>query len=285
VQRIQSTFITTATALIVCCVLFSPVASADVTGSLGIGTPGTVTVTNNTISWTAGVGGYDFSVNSGTTLTFDSPSTILCSGQAAAPCLGQQTEGNLAMLTAGSLPMTPFMSFLNNAQVNASDLKFYLAPTAQGPGIGPGSSNNGAGSCSAGLVLLGLEPCSISATSPFILENTYSTVTMMITGVTITLPVNGIATDNTGHISDWFGSFSETFTSCPNSGVCTSGAPTAAEIQSYFNANPTTASITSTYSGTFQATVVATPEPSTLGMLGIGFGLILVAARRRRISR
>jgi hypothetical protein len=253
--------LTTAPILTVCFLLATTAASGAAIGSLVIGTPGTVTVTATTIDWNAGAGGFDFSVNPTTTLTFDAANTPLCSG---APCAAA-TEGNLANLTAGTLPVPGFMTFLNNAQPTASDLMFMLT------GIGPGSPNT---DCSLAAVTSGLETCSINALSPFILADS-------ISGVSIVLDVNGTATDNTPTVSNWMGQFSETITSCPV-GVCTGGTPTAAEIQNFFLTNPN-ASITSSFSGTFIATV--TPEPSSVLTLMLGGSLILLALVRRPARR
>jgi hypothetical protein len=247
--------------LTVCFLLATTAASGGVVGSLVIGTPGTVTVTATTITWNAGLGGYDFTVNPTTTLTFDAANTALCSG---APCPAA-TEGNLANLTSGTLPVPNFMTFLNNAQPTASDLDFMLT------GIGPGSPNT---DCSLAAVTSGLETCSITAQSPFILADSAS-------GVSIVLDVNGTATDNTATLSNWMGQFSETITQCVP-GVCTSGTPTAAEIQNYFLTNPV-AAITSSFSGTFTATI--TPEPSSVLTTMLGGCLILFAVSRRRARR
>jgi hypothetical protein len=245
-----------------CFLLLTVSASANVVGSLVIGTPGTVTVSATTIDWTPGTGGFDFTVNPTTTLTYDALNTPLCSGP---PCTGA-TDGNLTNLTQGVLPVANFMTFLDNVQPTATDLKFNLT------GIGPGSSNT---NCSLAAVMSGLETCSITSGSPFILSDSSS-------GLGIVLDVNGTATDNTGHVSTWTGQFSETITSCPAGVTCTVGPPNAAEVQSFFLANPATASITSSYSGTFTANFTAIPEPSTIAMMGIGSGLILFAVSRRR---
>ena len=64
-----------------------------------------------------------------------------------------------------------------------------------------------------------------------------------------------------------------------------SGVITPLDIQEYFGGptSPNAAKITSTYSGTFVATLTSTvPEPSTLTMALTGAGLMLLAVTRRR---
>jgi hypothetical protein len=185
-----------------------------------------------------------FQVSGTTDLTYDSPTQTLPIG----------SDGNLVDLTTATpLPVADFMTF-----TAAPDLAFDLM------GIGPGSSNT---TC-AGLALFA--SCSVFAGSPFVL-------TQESTGTEIDLAAFGTATDNTSDVSAWFGQFSTTITSLKGF----TGVITPADIQSFFQSNPT-GLITSPYSGTFIATFTAIPEPSSLLMSLIGGSLILFAMSRRQ---
>ncbi len=146
-----------------------------------------------------------------------------------------------------SLPLNNFMTF-----AAAPDMFFNLTA------ILPGSSNTNCGA----------PPCSVFAGSPIVL-------TAGSGGTIVDLGLAGTAVDGTGHISNWIGEFSETITSLTGS----TGVITPQEIANFFLANPSTASITSTYSGTFFATI--TPEPSSWMMFLLGGCLIAVALARR----
>lgn len=146
-----------------------------------------------------------------------------------------------------SLPLNDFMTF-------AASPTLFFNLTA----ILPGSANTNCGA----------PPCSVFAGSPIVL-------TAGSGGTIVDLGLAGTAVDSTGHISNWIGEFSETITSLQGS----SGVITPLEIASFFLANPSTASITSTYSGTFFATIV--PEPSSWMMFLLGGGLIALALARR----
>jgi len=185
-----------------------------------------------------------FQVSGTTDLTYDDPSQSLPIG----------SDGNLVNLTTSTpLPVNDFMTF-----TAAPDLAFDLM------GIGPGSSNT---TCT-GLALFA--SCSVFAGSPFVL-------TQESTGTEIDLAAFGTATDNTSDVSAWFGQFSTTITSLKGF----NGVITPADIQSFFQSNPT-GLITSPYSGTFIATFTAIPEPSSLLMSLIGGSLILFAMSRRQ---
>ena len=140
-------------------------------------------------------------------------------------------------------------------------MSFTLAPTLffDLSSIGPGSSNT---NCAA-------PPCSVFAGSPIIL-------TQGSGGTVVDLGLSGTTDDGTGSHSQWVGEFSTTITSLV--GIAMGDIITPLEIQDYFlnNAN---ASITSTYSGTFVATI--TPEPSSAALLLCGAGLIGLALVRR----
>jgi hypothetical protein len=151
-------------------------------------------------------------------------------------------------LPPASLPLSDFMSF-----TLAPTLFFNLYS------IGPGSSNT---NCAA-------PPCSVFAGSPIIL-------TQGTGGTVVDLGVSGYTSDGTSPASAWVGEFSTTVTTL--AGIPLGSIITPQEIQTYFLTTPNP-SITTTYSGTFVATII--PEPSTGIMLLMGAGLIGVAFARR----
>jgi hypothetical protein len=157
----------------------------------------------------------------------------------------------LMNLPPASLPLDHFMSF-----AGIPSLDFILGS------VGPGSANT---SCAT-------DPCSVFAGSPLILRTAPS-------GTEVDLAVGGTATDGTVPVSNWFGEFSETVTALPSQPLGTIITPLM--IQQYFQANPN-ATITTTYSGTFVATLTSiVPEPSSITMFLLGGGLIAIALARR----
>jgi PEP-CTERM motif-containing protein len=185
-------------------------------------------------------------VNPFTTLTYDSGTAL---------ATGPTSTVDLENLPPSSLPLSDFMTF-----TLAPTLIFDLTT------IGPGSSNT---NCAA-------PPCSAFPGSPIILSQGSE-------GTVVDLGLSGIATDGTSPESTWIGEFSETITSLPGD----SGVITPLEVQDYFGGpfTPNSVTITSTYSGTFVATLESTvPEPSTLTMALMGAGLMLIAVNRRKRS-
>jgi len=157
----------------------------------------------------------------------------------------------LMNLPPASLPLDHFMSF-----AGIPSLDFILAS------IGPGSSN----------VACATSPCSVFAGSPLILRTTPN-------GTEVDLSVGGTATDGTVPVSNWFGVFSETVTSLPDEPLGTIITPLM--VQTYFQNHPTS-TLTTTYSGTFVATLTSiVPEPSSVTMFLLGGGLIAIALARR----
>ena len=157
----------------------------------------------------------------------------------------------LMNLPPASLPLDHFMTF-----AGIPSLDFILGA------VGPGSSNL---DCSS-------SPCSVFLNSPLILSARPN-------GTEVDLAVGGTATDGTVPISNWFGEFSETVTSLPSQTLGTIITPLM--IQQYFQQNPN-ATLTTTYSGTFVATLTnIVPEPSSITMFLLGGGLIAIALARR----
>jgi hypothetical protein len=191
-------------------------------------------------------------------LTWNGPATVnsftdLTYGPGLPLPTGTSSTVDLENLPPGSLPSADFMTF-----TLAPTLFFNLST------IGPGSSNT---NCAA-------PPCSVFAGSPIILRQGSE-------GTVVDLGLSGTATDGTLPVSNWIGEFSETITALPGF----TGVITPLDIQEYFGGptSPTAAKITSTYSGTFVATLTSTvPEPSTLSMALTGAGLMLLAVTRRR---
>ncbi len=218
-------------------------ASATVMGSLQLD-GGSVTVSDQMLTWNGFA-----TVNSATTLTYGAGQTI--------PSGDDVTLKNLP----GSLPI-PIDMFMAFSGIPMLDFTLDVA--------GPGSSNT---DCSAtGLAANGGE-CSVFLGSPIVLDQ-------KVGGTVANLAVSGTVSDGTS-TANWFGEFSETITSLPGS----TGVITPAEIQAFFGGpnNLNSASLTTTFSGTFVATI--TPEPSTITMSLLGGGLLLVALSfRRRLS-
>lgn len=168
------------------------------------------------------------------------------------------TVVDLTNLPPASLPDSGFMT------IPTDGINYTLTV------IGPGSSNT---NCSAG-------PCSVFAGNPIIL-------TAASNGTTATLNLSGTVSD--GHSSDnWAGFFDQTITFLPGEAGFNGGNPvnnpTPLQVQEYFQANPA-ATLTEGYDGSATVSVVGTPEPSTIGMMFLGGGLILAGLRRRKSSR
>jgi hypothetical protein len=226
--------------------ILTPSAMASVVGSLVIN-GGTVTVTNFNLSWSSTPTAP--TVNAISTLTYGPSNTLLAGG----------TDVNLMNLPQ-ALPLNDFMTF-----TGVSGLDFTL------DSIGPGSLNT---DCSPTGLSLNSGDCSVAPGEPIVLSQ-------QATGTEASLALTGTVTDGTGVTSSWIGLFSETITSLTGS----SGVITPLEIQQYFGGpgSPNGNSLSESYSGSFNVTI--TPEPSTIGMMVLGGGLIAGLRRRQRISR
>jgi hypothetical protein len=152
--------------------------------------------------------------------------------------------GTLRDLTSAP-PVLNFMTF-----ASAPTLAFDLLS------VGPGLANTNCAGLADGA------SCSIFAGSPIVLTKS---------GIasTVTLNVSGTVHDSAG-TSNWSGLFT---TQLPDM--------TPGQVQALFAGNPQ-AAISSTYSAAFVATVVPTPEPTSLGLLSLGL-VTLAAYRRKRV--
>jgi hypothetical protein len=226
-------------------------ASASVMGALDLD-GGSVTVSATNLIWS----GFAI-VNGISTLTYGPSNTLVPGG----------TDVTLQNLP-GSLP-TPINDFMSFAGIPSLDFTLDMA--------GPGSSNT---DCSAAGLFTHGGQCSAFNGVPLILSQATN-------GTLVALGVSGIVSDGTSPISTWTGEFSETITSLTISPGVVIISPTPLQIQQYFGGPgaPNSNTISSTYSGTFVATIqptTTTPEPSSTSMVLMGSGLVLVALRRRR---
>ena len=230
---------------------FLPSASASIIGTLFTGSSGLITVTTTSITWNTdpgatSAGTWNGEVANGTNLTF-----LGCTGGLGSPgCLfnGEGIDINhLGPFVNGvtTLPVDNFITFAANA-----GLDFRLTA------VSPGSANT---NC---IGLLVGQSCSVIAGSPIILT--------LLSGnrTEVALSFVGTATDGSGQTSNWTGGFSATLPTL-----------TPADLEAYFLANPG-GSQSASNSGSFFATTV--PEPGTLGLIGgalIGLATLL---RRRK---
>jgi hypothetical protein len=221
--------------------LSTPIASANVVGLLSLDAgSNSVTVGEGTINWNG-----MFTVAGSTTLTYNN-GTALAAG----------TTGSLENLNAMTtvFPLNDFMTF-----TGAPGLDFTL------DSIGPGSTDT---NCAAATAVG--DSCSVFAGSPFVL-------TFSGTGTTVQLSARGTATDSTGVVSDWSGTFSQPLTMLGNDSI----PITPLDVQEFF-ANDPTGTITTPFSGQFIVQLTATPEPPAITMVLLGGGFLLAAFSFRR---
>ena len=231
---------------------FAPSASAGVIGTLFTGSSGLITVTTTSITWDADasglpVGSWNGDVTTGTNLTF-----LGCTGGlGSSGCLSVR-EGvdinHLAPLVSGvtPFPIDGFLTFATHAL-----LDFTLT------GVSPGSANL---NC-IGLAIGG--SCSVVAGSPIIL-------TLLTNNRTsVQMSMFGTASDGSGLLSNWTGGFSATLPTM-----------TPADVEAFFLAHPND-SISASNSGSFFATTV--PEPVSMALIGGGLLALAVIRRRKRV--
>jgi len=233
----------TTLAVLSCALLFSTErASASVSGALDLN-GGSVTVSAGSLVWS----GFAI-VNGISTLKYD--------GGTLVPAGTDVTLKNLP----GSLPI-PIDMFMSFVGIPSLDFTLDMA--------GPGSSNT---DCSVAGLASHNGDCSAFAGAPIVLSQAAN-------GTLVALGVSGIVTDGTTPISTWSGEFSETVTTLGN--IIN---PTPLQVQQFFGGpgTPNNNTVSGTYSGTFTVQIANTPEPSTMGMVLMGSGLVLVAALRRR---
>jgi hypothetical protein len=232
---------------------FAPSASAGVIGTLFSGSSGLVTVTTTSITWNTdpgsiSAGTWNGEVANGTSLTFQGCASGVL-GSAGCLFNGEGIDINhLAALVNGVTPI-PIDGFLLFAANPALDFTL----TA----ISPGSANT---NCNG---LLTGQSCSVFLGSPIILTLLTSNRT------SVQLSMLGTATDGSGVTSNWTGGFSATIPTM-----------TPAEIEAFFVANPT-GSISASNSGSFFATTV--PEPVSMALIGGGLLALAVIKRRKRV--
>jgi hypothetical protein len=236
---------------VVASAIFLPSASAGIIGTLFTGSAGLVTVTTTSITWntdpgTTSAGTWNGEVANGTTLTFAG----CAGGLGSAGCLfnGEGVDINqLGPFVNGVtvLPENDFLTFASNPV-----LDFTLVS------VSPGSANTNCIGLAPG------ESCSVIAGSPIIL----TLLSGNRTGVALSFV--GTATDGSGQTSYWTGGFSATLPTM-----------TPADLENYFAANPH-GSQSASNSGSFFVSTV--PEPGTSALIGgalIGLATLL---RRRK---
>jgi hypothetical protein len=249
-----------------------PMASASVVGTLLTGSSGTVTATIDSITFSpdsSATGGTNFAcpsaecdsdVASGTTLTF-------ANGPALTTREGIDVN---SPISASSIGEADFLTFSNDANLVFSLGSLFTYTNTNCAALTSGDS------------------CVVFSGSPLLLTcigGSPSTPGCVGGETVVSLTITGTVTDGSGTPSTYIGGFSQTLSTPLPNGT----APTPVDIQSYFcpgGVCSTTASITSSQSGSFTATLGSTtPEPSSMVMLLMGGGLIAIALHRRRQTR
>jgi len=255
-----------------CALSFIPPIHASVVGLLALGSGGSVTATLTSIrfgpdptSTPVGLGTpaapWDAQVATPTALHFAGCAGALgsagCLNSGPLPAEAVEINQDIALSAATTLPEDQFFRFGGDGLTHA-DLDYVLSL------VGPGSLNSNCGA------LAQFQSCSVYAGSPVVL-------TLLGSNTIASLGLSGTVTDGVGPASTWVGSFSVTFPGETPGDIqrifCPSGTCTAADFQRQ-------TAITTSVSGTFEAT--ATPEPGSLALLLSGLGLIVVGAARRR---
>lgn len=234
-------------------VLFAGEASATTTGMLDITGVGPVIVGIGSVDWTPPIDGTNgsFNVTAGTTLT----------SAAGNPAVG--STGLLLDLTPTTvLPLANFITFSG-----VSGLGFDLS------GVGPGSSNTACAGLAVG------SSCSIFAGSPIVLTAVQVGSTVE---TSVSLGAFGTAHDGTSPNSIWTGDFTTQIPDeTPGQIQMDFGCPSTPSTPVGDCTNPTMTK-TSSYSGSFVASVTSVPEPGTLGLLGIGLVSLVALYRKNK---
>jgi hypothetical protein len=244
---------------------FLPSASASVIGTLSVAqcSSGGVTVSGTQIIWTpgaVGVAGVSGCIAVGTNQAA-SPYVTFAGGSIAPGELGVIKD-----LTFGVTSGTGFMVF-SGVDGGFGTISFDLAPFAA----------TGLPTCSAGMA--DFTSCTPGGIGPFVLTKT-------ATGTTVTLNANGIVSDGTTPISDWFGSYTTQFNLAPidmqNFIAGVADANTGFGCSEPGGGAP--GSCTNSYSGTFNVTVTSiVPEPGSMFLIGAGLlGLAAIMRKRKK---
>lgn len=245
--------------------VLAPLASATVVGELQTSAEaggGGVTVSDSAITFLTGTNGNcptsgtcDFSVSSGTTMTYGPGSTTP---------VATSDNGTFESLVFNTPPSQPFMVLYNSA--GTAQIDFDLT-TLSSPS--PTNGTNCAGVTTPG------SSCIAFAGSPFLLTLAPNGSS---TSVTLSLSGEAIDLENSDATSGYTGSLAETVNETPaqiQAAFC--GAQT-----NYSTPCSTTTTITTGHTGEFIASVVPEPTTAFLGLSGLLMAAGLYRRRRNR---
>lgn len=219
---------------------------ASVSGELLTGGNGTLTVSATTLTFTKNdSSGHSTSVAAGTVLTFAGCSSgVLGSSGCLTQGEGVDIAGGSTITSLGPIP--DFLTFANTPA-----LVFNLA------GYNPGVSNTNCTGLAVG------QSCSVFAGSPVILTLTSSG------GTAASMGVFGTATDGSGQVSNWTGTFTATINN-----------KSPQTLQALIASG---GSFTHTHSGDFNVSFSQVPEPRLISLAlaaGLFFGIVVMKRRR-----
>ena len=170
---------------------------------------------------------------------------------------------------APPLPFIVFPGPVANPPGPTQTLNFTL-PTGFTITTPAGFQGTGQAACALASATPG-DSCYAIAGSPFLLiTNGNGTTTVDLDGS------GTVADPNNASVSTWLGVFTTQLTGTPTSvynAICPAGHATC------------DGSIATTYSFSGTVTMGGVPEPGTIGMMFVGAGLAMLAARRRRANR